>query len=114
MAKAHTTKSDAKPKLSPALSPEAEEDQLVALATRLAKKQLLEGTASSQTINYYLKLGSSRERLEQEKLKLETELLQAKTEAAKSLEKSEELYKAAIDAFKTYSGYTGEDENRHE
>lgn len=114
MAKQHTTKRDTMPKLSPALSPEEEEDQLVALATQLAKKQLAEGTASSQTINYYLKLGSSRERLEQEKLRHETELLQAKTEMAKSMEKSEELYRSAIEAFKKYSGYSGEDEDRHE
>ena len=37
-----------KRKIRPALSPEARENQLVALEVDLAEKQLLEGTASSQ------------------------------------------------------------------
>ena len=58
-----------------ALSPEAREQQLVAMATDLAEKQLRDGTASSQVITHYLKLGSTRERLEQE-LKMEEIKLQ--------------------------------------
>lgn len=94
---------------APAMSPEAQENEMIALAIRLAKKQLEEGTASSQTINHYLKLGTVKEQLELEKLKRETELLTAKTEAVKSAQKSEEMVEKAIAAFKEYSG-NGEDE----
>ncbi|MBR1390783.1 MAG: hypothetical protein IJ567_04950 [Lachnospiraceae bacterium] len=59
--------SDSPRKMRPALSPEARENQLVSLAVDLAEKQLLEGTASSQVITHYLKLGTTKERLEYEK-----------------------------------------------
>ena len=61
----------------PALTPESRENQLVSLAINLAEKQLREGTASSQVITHYLKLGSTQAKLEQEKLKQENELLKA-------------------------------------
>ena len=74
-------------KLRPALTPEAEENQMISLAVDLAKKQLMEGTASSQVITHFLKLGSSKEKLEREKLEKENELLRAKTEALQSAKK---------------------------
>lgn len=89
----------------PALTPEARENQLIAAATNLAEKQLLEGTASSQVITHYLKLGSSKERLEKEKLERENELLRAKTEALQSAQRVEELYANALDAMRRYNGY---------
>lgn len=90
----------------PALTPEARENQLVSLAVDLAERQLLEGTASSQVITHYLKLASSRERLELEKEKLEQEnqLLRARTEAIQSSKNSEEIYTKAINAMRKYSG----------
>ena len=88
----------------PALTPEARENQLIAAATNLAEKQLLEGTASSQVITHYLKLGSSKERLEKEKLERENELLRAKTEALQSAQRVEELYANALDAMRRYNG----------
>ena len=93
----------------PALSVEARENQLIALAVDLAEKQLLEGTASSQVITHYLKLGSMRERLEREKLEKENALLRAKTEAIQSNQQNEELYAAAIDAMRLYSGNRGDE-----
>ena len=68
----------------PALTPEARENQLISLSERLAEKQLREGTASSQVIVHYLRLGTMRERLERDKLKYETELLKSKKEAIDS------------------------------
>ena len=60
-----------KPKrIRPALTPEAREDQLIALATNLAEKQLMDGTASSQVITHYLKMGSTKERIERQRPKL--------------------------------------------
>jgi hypothetical protein len=95
----------AKPKRPPATTPEGRENQLVALAVDLAEKQMREGTASSQVISLYLKLGSSRERLEQERLSQENELMQAKIEAMASAARVEELYKTALDAMRSYAGH---------
>jgi hypothetical protein len=77
---------------------------MIALADQLAERQLRDGTASAQVITHYLKLGSSRERLEQERLALENEYTGAKMEALASQARVEELYKAAIGAFQTYRG----------
>ena len=52
----------------PATSVEARENQLISLAVDLAERQLSEGTASSQVITHYLKLGTTKDRLEKEKL----------------------------------------------
>ena len=89
---------------APATSPEAQENKLVALAVNLAEKQLREGTASSQVITHFLKLGSTKERLEKEKLEAENKLLKAKTETLESNKRVEELYKEALNAMRSYSG----------
>jgi hypothetical protein len=83
---------------------ESRENQLISLAVDLAAKQLSEGTASSQVITHYLKLGSTKERLEKEKLVAENKLLHAKTESLQSQKKIEDLYINAIAAMKSYSG----------
>ena len=89
---------------APGKTLDAREDQLISLAVDLAERQLAAGTASSQVITHYLKLGSTSERLEKEKLKKENELLTAKTEALKSAKKVEELYLNALNAMRSYSG----------
>ena len=89
----------------PALTPEARENQLIALAMDAAEKRILEGTASSQEIIHFLKLGSTRGRLEKVKLQRETDLLMAKKESIESAAHTDELYKNAIDAMKRYSGH---------
>lgn len=88
----------------PATTPEGREQQLIALATDLAEKQMADGTASAQVITHYLKLGSSRERLEQERLQMEVEFMEAKKEAMASTARTEELMKDALNAFRSYSG----------
>lgn len=93
----------------PATNPDAREKQLIAAAVDLAEKQILEGTASSQVLAHFLKLGSSREKKEQEKLRLENELVKAKTEAVQSQKRTEELYKNALDAMRSYSGREGDE-----
>lgn len=90
--------------LRPALTPEGRENQLISLAVDLAEKQLREGTASSQVITHYLKLGSTTAQLEKERLRHDIELTKAKTKAVNSSENSDKLYKEAIDAFRLYSG----------
>lgn len=91
-------------KRRPALTPEARENQMISLAVDLAEKQLVEGTASSQVITHYLKLGSGKEQLEKEILEKQKDLIVAKTENMKSYAKIEDLYSNAINAMKKYSG----------
>lgn len=88
----------------PALTPEARENQLIALATDLVERRLIEGTASSQETTHFLKLANSKSRLQEERLKLENELIKAKTEAIRKQEKLEELMVNAMAAMKSYKG----------
>ena len=88
----------------PVDSPEARENELIAAAVNLAEKQLLDGTASPSVITHYLKLASSRERLQKEKLERENAVLKAKAEAYESNKRTEELYSKAIEAMRSYSG----------
>lgn len=92
-------------KMRPALSPEARENQLVSLAVDLAEKQLLEGTASSQVITHYLKIGSTRERLEKEIMEKQMKLIDAKAKSLDSNDELKELYKNALVAMRNYSGH---------
>ena len=79
---------------------------------RLAEQQLEDGTASAQVITHYLKLGSSRERIEQERLRHENELLKVKREAYEGQKRIEELYVNAIQAMRAYGGHgTIDDQN---
>lgn len=107
--KTTNTPSEPSKRSRPALTIEARENQMISLAVDLAEEQLRNGTASAQVITHYLKLGATTARLEKEKLEKENELLRAKTEALKSAEKQEELYKNAIDAMRRYSGHGEED-----
>ena len=91
----------------PALTPEARENQMIALAVDLAEQQLRDGTASSQVITHYLKLGSTKEKIEKEILEKQKELITAKTEALKSAKRVEELYADSIAAMRRYSGNGG-------
>lgn len=91
-------------KSKPASTLEGRENQLVALATDLAEQQMRAGTASAQVISHYLKLGSTREQLEQERLRAENKVLAAKEEAMGSVKHLETLMKEAMDAFRTYAG----------
>jgi hypothetical protein len=90
----------------PATTPEGRENQLVSAAHDLAEKQIAAGTASSQVITHFLKLGSTRERLEQQRLEHENELTRVKIEAIESQQRVEELYKEALSAMRSYAGDT--------
>lgn len=90
----------------PATTPEDRENQLISQATDLAEKQIRAGTASSQVITHFLKLGTSRERLEQERIAHENELTRVKIEAIESQQRIEELYMEALNAMRAYSGET--------
>lgn len=111
MARVRESKSqEPRPRMRPALTPEARENQMISCAVDLAEKQLREGTASSQIIVHYLKLATEKERLEREKIKQEIELQKAKTKALASDEEIKVMYADAIKAMQRYSGYGEQDE----
>lgn len=91
-------------RLRPATTLEGRENQLISLASDLAERQLRDGSASAQVMTHYLKLGTTRERLEQERLHNENLLLSAKIEQINSSQRMEELYEKAIGAMREYSG----------
>lgn len=97
-------------RIRPAISPEAREKQLMSLAMDQAEQQLIDGTASSQVITYFLKLASQRERLERERLEEENKLLRAKTEALEAQKNSETDYARVIEALRRYSGRSDDDD----
>lgn len=97
----------------PAITPEARENQLIAYAVDLAEKQLIEGTASSQVITHFLKLGSTRAKLEKEMLEEQKKLVEAKTQSVQSAQRVEELYTNALNAMRTYSGWSESNADDH-
>jgi hypothetical protein len=98
-------------KRPPATTPEARVNQLGALAYDLAEKQLRDGTASSQVITQFLKAVSPKEKLENEILEKQKELITAKTESIQSAKRVEELYINALNAMRTYTGASRGDED---
>lgn len=105
MARVKVTDSNVSTKrMRPALTPEARENQLISLAVDLAEQQLRDGTASSQVITHYLKLGTEKEKLERERLREDINVLKAKARAYDSSEEIKTLYADALNAMKRYSG----------
>ena len=102
--------SGSKKKMRPALTPEGRENQLIALAVDLVEQRLIDGTASSQETTHFLKLVSSKAKLEQEKLKLENELTAAKTKAIGDAAEIKVLYEDALKAMRKYQGADEPDE----
>lgn len=98
----------------PALSPEARENQCIALAMDLAEKKLRDGTASSQLITEFVKRGSTKSKLEQEILEEQKILITAKTENIKAATKSEQEYSKVVAAIKKYSGYSDDEEDKED
>lgn len=91
-------------------SPEAEEAQLISLAVDLARKKLMDGTASSQLICHYLDLASPKEKLRQEMMKKQNELINAKTQNLQMSQHMDEMYVKAIEAMRSYAGANQDDD----
>jgi len=89
----------------PATSPEEREMQIAAEAYDLAAEQIEMGTASSQVITHFLKMGSSREVLERQRIAHENELLAVKRDQIEGQKRVEEMYVAALDAMRSYAGH---------
>lgn len=102
--KKETEKDSAAPRRQPADTPQDREQQMINYADELAEKQLLAGTASSQVITHYLKLGTSRERLEQEKIANENLRLRAQIAQLESQTRAEELMADVLEKMKIYAG----------
>lgn len=109
MAKIKAASSNTIPKLRPALSPEARENQMIALAMDLVEQRLRDGTASSQETTHFLKAASNKHKLEMERLRLENELTAAKTKAIGDSAEIKVLYEEALKAMRRYQGQ-GDDE----
>ena len=96
---------------APARTQRARENQLIALAYDRVEERLQRGEASAQEYTHFLKMGSSRERLEQQRIAMETEVGRAKIEMMESMEKRQALFEDAIKAMRSYQGAPpGDDE----
>lgn len=109
MAKKSARDSEVKPRLRPAYTPEAKENQMIALAMDLVEERLRNGTATSQETTHFLKLGTVQAKLEKEKMEAEIELLKEKKKAIGNADETKALFEDAIAAFKRYSGTSGDD-----
>ncbi len=110
MARHKAEGSNTMPKLRPALTPEARENQMIALAMDLVEQRLRDGTASSQETTHFLKAASNKHKLEMERLRLENELVAAKTKAIANAEEIKVLYEEALKAMRRYGGHGDDDE----
>lgn len=109
-------KKEPKRKQIPARSPKERENQLINLAIDLAERQLRDGSATSQVITHFLKLATTKEQLENERLRADLKLSNAKVKHLESQNTSQELYEKALNAFKSYSvgGFQEEEETDDE
>lgn len=116
MAKMKATKSNDTPKapIRPALTPEALDNQMISLTYDLVKQRLVDGTASSQETTHFLKLATTKVKLENKLLEAQTAVAMAKKDAIQSQQRSEEMFRDAMRAFRRYSGQgdDGEDETQ--
>lgn len=110
MAKVKAANPNPRPKLKPALTPEARENQMIALAMDLVEQRLRDGTASSQETTHFLKLASPKHKAELKRIELENELTAAKTKALADAEEIKVLYEEALKAMRRYGGHDDEEE----
>lgn len=88
----------------PATTVESQEDYMISLAINEAEYQIRNHTASSQVITHFLKLGSTKEQQEREKMEEEIKLLKAKTAELEAARERETSYTEVIRALGLYSG----------
>ena len=103
------TSGSSKPR-RPALSPEARENQMIAYAMDLVEQRLLDGTASSQETTHFLKLATSKSRLENQLLEAQAQMAIAKKEVLQSQKRYDEQLAEAMKAIRTYNGFGDPDE----
>jgi hypothetical protein len=99
---------------SNATTPEERESELISLAYDLVEQRMRDGTATAAETVHFLKLGSSREKLEREVMEQKKDYEAAKTENLASQRNAEEQYLNAIRAFRKYSGTPEDDEEDYD
>ena len=105
------TKKSTSRRKAPALTPEARENQMIALAMDRVEERMMNGKASAQEYIHFLKLATTKSQLELEKIRQENQLLEAKTAALESAKRTEEMYTNAIAAMRTYMGADNESDD---
>ena len=93
-----------------AISPRARENQIISAAYDLAEKRILNGTASSQEIIHFLRMGSEKEKLERIKLEEENKLLREKTKSLAAATNIEQILKDGLKALGSYRLNESEDD----
>lgn len=92
----------AKARRPAAKTPEEQENLMISLAVDLAQRQLEEGTASTAVVTHFLRLATTREQLEKQRLEEENKLLRAKTTALETAPDKTAAAMKAIEALKSY------------
>lgn len=95
----------------PAKTQEGREKQLIASAYDLAENLIDTGKAPAPVIMHFLKMGSSREILEQRMIDRNIHLADARIEEIQSSKRIEALYGEAMDAMRSYQGRTAEEDD---
>lgn len=98
-------------KLPPALTEEALENKMIMKAYEVVYQRMCDGTVTSPELVHFLRLGSTKEREDRDLLNKKKELLEAKTKAINESKSIEELYSKAIEAMRSYSGSSEEEED---
>jgi hypothetical protein len=109
-----TTEETREPLPPPATTLEGREDQLILAAMDLVERRIHEGNASAQETVHFLKLGSVRNQLEQEKLRHENTALQARVKEMERRTSGDDMYAKALQAFRGYSGQEPVDPDEEE
>lgn len=89
--------------VSPAFDEEDQEKKMIALAYSQAEKELQEGTASSQIVTHFLRLGTQRAKLEEAQIMLQNSLIQEKIIEAQESQKVAEMVDDVLKALRRYS-----------
>lgn len=103
-----------KRKQTPAKTPEARENQLIALAVDETEKRLRNGTISSQLLAILLKLATTKAQLELEKLRSDIALQKAKEQEIEDKASNSDLYAEALKAFRGYKGDISSEEDDYD
>lgn len=106
---ANVNKTSSRRRTRPPMDPDARENEMINLASNLAEQQLRDGTASSQVITHYLKLGTAKARLEKTLLQEQINLAKAKTKSYQTAEQTEATIREAVEAMKRYKGASEEE-----
>lgn len=96
---------------APGRTVEDRQNKIINLAYDLVEARIRRGTATSQEVTEFIRMGSNRTQLELKKLEKENELLIAKTKSLESQKTIEKLYSDAMKAFGRYRGNEVEDDS---